>query len=213
MRRCRLVPGIAGSFATLYIPAMKSLITLLFLTLSVFFAGRQAHDNTNGDTSRTYAGKSFFSCTIDGNRWASTSWTDSTSTTTAGLSVAWLHGNADYMQPCGLLINAAKKESSGESYFYIQPLSEAAAVPLPLQTNIYNSIYITYKTAGGRFYSTNTSPGNFEITQIDTVHRYLSGRFNCILYSSLQDDYILVTNGKFRFRLTEKPLVMPAENN
>ncbi len=181
---------------------MKSLTTLLLLSVSVFFAGRQAHNNTD-DTTSMATGKDFFRCTVDGRQWSSASPGDSATAGNAGLSVALLHGNTHCMQPCGLLVNAIKKEDKSESYFYIQPLSEGATAPLPVHTNIYNSIYITYKTAEGKFYSTAALPGSFEITEIDPAHQYIAGRFNCILYSSIQDDYLFVTNGKFSFHLSD----------
>jgi hypothetical protein len=139
-------------------------------------------------------GASFFTCTINGKTF--TAWSkDST------LATTFTYADNSHLSPAALFMNAEEKENNGKSYFYIQPLNDGStAVSLMPNNNLYNNFYVTYKTADNTFYNTTTAPGNLEINAIDTIHRLITGKLNCILYSSTKKDWLLVAGGRFSFR-------------
>jgi hypothetical protein len=170
---------------------MKSLLSVCLLAGSAWIASSTL---TNPSDKTLPTGDSFLSCDINGKTFTAVAKDSS-------LAATFTYTDNNHLSPAALFINAVEKEGDGQSSFYIQPLyDDVPAAPLTTNNNLYNSFYVTYKTAGNTFYNTTTAPGNFEITSIDTVHKIVTGKLNCILYSNKKKDWLLISNGRFSLK-------------
>ena len=168
--------------------SMKSLLSLCLVAGSAWIASSSL---THSNKKTIPKGTNFFTCTINGIAFSAV-------VNDSNLNATFTYTYNKHRTPAALFINAAAKEGNSQSSFYIQPVNDdAPAAPLTANNNLYNNFYITYKAADNTFYNTTTAPGNFEITSIDTVHKTVTGKLNCILYSSTKKDWLLVSNGRF----------------
>ena len=136
----------------------------------------------------------FFSCNVD----------DQTFTTVANdssLTSVFTYADNKRSTPAALFISAEQHNGSRTSSIYLQPVNDdAPAKKLVVYDNLYKEFYITYKAPDNSFYNTTTAPGNLEITSIDSIHKVVTGKLNCVLYSSTKQDWLLITNGRFRLK-------------
>ena len=173
---------------------MKSLISVCLLAGSALIAGNKF---TGSFHAAIPAGASFFTCDVDGTTFTATD----KATTNAALATTFTYTDAKHIIPAAVFINAEQQQDKHTASFYIQPVNDdAPAAALTAHSNLYQQFFVTYKAANGSAYNTTTAPGNFEITSIDTTHKLINGKLNCMLYSSANEEWILVTNGRFRFK-------------
>jgi hypothetical protein len=171
--------------------SMKSLLSVCLVAGSAWIASSSL-THTSGET--VPQGASFFLCSIDGKSF-------STVANDSSLDATFTYCDNNHLSPSALFINAVEKKDNSQSSFYIQPINDdAPAAPLTANNNLYKSFYITYKATDNTFYNTTTAPGNFEITTIDTVHKIVTGKLNCILYSSTKKSWLLISNGRFSLK-------------
>ena len=170
---------------------MKGLLSACLIAGSAWIASNSL-THSNAKTIPKEA--SFLACDIDGKTFTAVESNQSLNTT-------FTYSDNKHLSPAALFITAVEKEGDNQSCIYIQPSDDdAPVVPLTTNNNLYNNFYISYKAADNTFYNTTTAPGNFEITAIDTVHKIVTGKLNCILYSSTKKDWLLVSNGRFSLK-------------
>ncbi len=171
--------------------SMKSLLSVCLVAGSAWIASSSL---THTPDKTVPQGTNFFFCSIDGKAFSAVA-------NDSSLAATFTYADNKRLSPAALFINAVEKEGNSQSSFYIQPINDdAPAAQLTTNNNLYMSFYITYKAADNTFYNTSTAPGNFEITFIDTAHKIITGKLNCILYSSTKKDWLLVSNGRFSLK-------------
>jgi hypothetical protein len=171
--------------------SMKSILSVCLVAGSAWIASSSLTHTSNKTVPQ---GTSFFLCSIDGKAFSSVA-------NDSSLAATFTYADNKRLSPAALFINAEEKDGNSQSSFYIQPINDAApAAPLTANNNLYKNFYITYKAADNTFYNTTTAPGNFEITSIDTTNKIITGKLNCILYSSIKKDWLLISNGRFSLK-------------
>jgi len=171
--------------------SMKSILSVCLVAGSALIASNSL---THPKERAIPEGISYLSCDIDGK--AFTAVANDTS-----LSATFTYTDNRHLSPAALFINAVEKEDNNRSGFTIQPINDdAPAAPLTANKNLYTNFFISYKSADNTFYNTTTAPGNIEITSIDTALHIITGKLNCILYSSTKKDWLLVSNGRFSLK-------------
>ena len=173
------------------ISSMKSILSVCLVAGSAWIASSSL---THTSVKTIPYGTDFFLCSIDGKAFSAV-------TNDSSLSAKFTYADNKQLSPAALFINAEEKDGSRKASFYIQPIDDdAPAAPLTVNDNLYKNFYVTYKAADNTFYNTTAAPGNFEITSIDTIHKIITGKLNCILYSSAKKDWLLVSNGRFSLK-------------
>ena len=169
---------------------MKSLLSICLVAGSALIASSTL---THPFSKVIPPGISFFTCNV--NEEVFTAANDSS------LTVTFTYTDDKHLVPATLFMIAEIHKENHTSSFYLQPINDdAPAKKLLANNNLYKDFYITYRAADNTFYNTTTAPGNLEITCIDSIHRTVTGKLNCVLYSSSKKDWLLVTNGRFRIK-------------
>lgn len=174
---------------------MKTLLSACLIAGSALVAGNTITGSLSNKTIPD--GASFFICDIDGKSFTVIGKQANSSL----LNTAFTYTDDKHLSPAAVFINAEQQEGNNKTSFYIQPINDdAPSAPLTAHNNLYQRFYITYKAADHNSYNTTTAPGNLEITSIDTVHKVITGKLNCILYNSTKKDWLLITNGRFKLK-------------